>query len=374
MFSVPMRRLSSVGVVLVSAALISSCGNKPAPPAGGGGPGPAPASDLQPPAAPQPPSAEVTKLFETPRKPTGPLKFQIISNAQSAFWEAARTGMKDEAGKLGVEANFNAPDKSEVPKQRRLLEDAISSGVDGIAVSAMDPEALKPIIDELMMKGKPPVPIITIDSDSPASHRLAYIGTNNFQAGKAAGEAALKFLPKGGDIVAFVGNKGAANAGERINGFRSVTEPHGIKVIAVMEDKTDKTLARKNVEDVINKYGDKVVGFLGVWAYNPPAIVAAVQSAHKRAQYKIFCFDLEPGTIDALKAGQVDYTIVQNPYKFGSLGIQFLTQINRKGLAAANAELKMPANSVLDTGVTVVTRENVDKFVADLHKLGIKSS
>lgn len=374
MFSVPMRRLFSVGVVLVSASLISSCGNKPNTPPGGGGPGAAPASDLQPPAPSQPIAAEVAKMFEAPRKPTGPLRFQIISNAQAAFWEAARTGMKDEAGKLGVQATFNAPGKSEVPLQRRLLEDAVSSGVDGIAVSAMDPQALQPIIDELMMKGKPPIPIITIDSDSPASKRLAYIGTNNFQAGKAAGEAALKFLPKGGDIVAFVGNKGAANAIERVNGFRSVTEPHGIKVIAVMEDRTDKALARKNVEDVINKYGDKVAGFLGIWAYNPPAIVAAVQSAGKRAQYKIFCFDLEPGTIDALKAGQVDYTIVQSPFKFGSFGIQFLTAVNRKGLAAANAELKMPANSVLDTGVTVVTHENVDKFVKDLNKLGIKSS
>ncbi|HEY3414548.1 MAG TPA: sugar-binding protein [Armatimonadota bacterium] len=374
MFRVSLRHLSSVGLALISAAIISSCGNKTATPAGSGAGGSGPAADLQPPAAAQPPSAEVTKLFEAPRKPSGPLKFQIISNAQSAFWEAARTGMKDEARALGVEATFNAPDKSEVPQQRRLLEDAVSKGVDGIAVSAMDPEALEPIINELMMKGKPPVPIITIDSDSPASHRLAYIGTNNFQAGKAAGEAALKFLPKGGDIVAFVGNKGAANATERVNGFRSVTEPHGIKVIAVMEDRTDKTLARKNVEDVINKYGDKVAGFLGVWAYNPPAIVAAVQSAHKRAQYKIFCFDLEPGTIDALKAGQVDYTIVQKPYKFGSLGIQFLTEINRKGLAAAQAELKMPANGVIDTGVTVVTKDNVDKFVADLNKLGIKSS
>jgi ribose transport system substrate-binding protein len=86
------------------------------------------------------------------------------------------------------------------------------------------------------------------------------------------------------------------------------------------------------------------------------------------------CFDTEPSTIEALKAKNVDFTIVQSPYKFGQLAVQFLTLVNRKGLSAAKAEMKMPANGVVDTGVQVVTPDNIGKFLDDLKKLGIKSS
>jgi ABC-type sugar transport system substrate-binding protein len=65
---------------------------------------------------------------------------------------------------------------------------------------------------------------------------------------------------------------------------------------------------------------------------------------------------------------------VQSPYKFGQLAVQFLTLVNRKGLSAAKAEMKMPANGVVDTGVQVVTPDNIGKFLDDLKKLGIKSS
>lgn len=374
MFSIPSRRLFSAGAVLLSAALISSCGNKSGTTAPSGNTGEIPAAQIQPPPEPAPPPADVLSMFEKPRKATGPIKIKIVTNAVAPFWDPMAVGMDREAKLLGVDASWAGPKAIEVGLQRRLLEDAVNSGADGIALSAIEPNALKPIIDELMKKGNPPIPIITIDSDSPTSNRLAYIGTNNFAAGKVAGEAAVKLLPNGGDIVAFVGSKGADNAAQRINGFRSVAEPKGIKIISVMEDQTDKTKARRNVEDSINKYGDKVAGFLGVYSYNGPAIAAAVAGSGKRAQYKVMCFDTEPSTIEALKVKNVDFTIVQSPYKFGQLAVQFLTLVNRKGLTEAKKEMKMPANGVVDTGVQVVTPDNIATFLDGLAKLGIKSS
>ncbi|HEY3265282.1 MAG TPA: substrate-binding domain-containing protein [Armatimonadota bacterium] len=364
----------AAGVALSCAGLLCSCAPKTAQNPSAPGAPPVPEAALQPPPAPAAPSADVQAKFAKPRKATGPLKFQIVSNAKSPFWDPVKIGMDRQAAAEGATASMAAPDRLEVPLQRRLLEAALAKGVDGIAVSAIDAQALKPIINEIMDKGAPPIPIICVDSDSPESNRLAYIGTNNFAAGQAAGNAAVKLLPKGGDVVAFVGTKGTENAAERINGFRSAAEPKGIKVIAVMEDQGDKTKARKNVEDVINKYGDKLAGFLGVYSYNGPAIAAAVQSAKKRANYKIMSFDLEPATIDALKTKDVDFTIVQNPYDFGRLAVQFLTLVNRKGLPAARAEMKMPENGVVDTGVNVVTPDNIAQFLQGMQKKGITSS
>jgi ribose transport system substrate-binding protein len=364
------RRAAGASVLLVSATLLTACGNKTTPPTGG----PQTTAAIEPPPPAKAPPADVLARFEKPRKPSGPLRIKIITNAVAPFWDPMSVGMDKTAKEMGVTATWSGPTSGAVPEQRRLLEDAVSSGVDGIAMSAINAEALKPVINDLMMKGTPPIPIITIDSDSPDSNRLAYIGTNNFQAGRRAGEAAVKLMPAGGDIVGFVGTQGADNAMERINGFKSVAEPKGIHIIGVLEDQSDKTKARKNVEDAINKYGDKVKGFLGIYSYNGPAIAAAVMSANKRDQYKVMCFDSEPSTIEALKKGNVDFTVVQDPYMFGVDAVKFLTLINRKGIAEAKKELDMPDNYVIDTGVTVVTPSTITAFLGKLAARGIKSS
>lgn len=373
MISKMTRRAAGAALLLASATLLTACGNKTNAP--GGTPGAnTQTGAIEPPPPAKAPPADVLAMFEKPRKPTGPLKIRIVTNAIAPFWEPMQIGMQRQAKEMGVDADWSGPRSGAVPEQRRLLEDAVAAGADGIALSAINAEALAPVIDELMKKGNPPIPIITIDSDSPQSNRLAYIGTNNFEAGKRAGEAAVALLPEGGDIVAFVGVLGTDNATQRINGFKSVAEPKGIHVISVMEDQSDKTKARKNVEDAINKYGDKVKGFLGVWSYNGPAIAAAVTSANKRSQYKVMCFDTEPTTIEALKKDNVDFTVVQDPYMFGLDAVKLLTLINRKGLPEAKKEMNLPDNYVVDTGVTIVTPKNLDEFLGKLKERGIQSS
>lgn len=367
------RRVAGAALLVASATLFTACGNKANAPGGAPGANNA-ATAIEPPPPAKAPPADVLAMFEKPRKPTGPIHIQIVTNAIAPFWEPMQVGMQRQAKEMGVDAGWAGPQHGTVPEQRRLLEDAVSKGADGIALSAIDAEALTPVINELMKKGNPPIPIITIDSDAPQSNRLAYIGTNNFEAGRRAGEAALKLLPEGGDIVAFVGVLGTDNATQRINGFKSVAEPKGIHIVSVLEDQSDKTKARKNVEDAINKYGDKVKGFLGVWSYNGPAIAAAVTSANKRDQYKVMCFDSEPTTIEALKKGNVDFTVVQDPYMFGLDAVKLLTLINRKGITEAKKEMNLPDNYVVDTGVTIVTPATIDEFLAKLKERGIKSS
>ena len=364
------RRLAGAAALLASVTLLTACGNNANAPGGNT----QTTAAIEPPPPPEPPPADVLAMFEKPRKPSGPLRIRIVTNAIAPFWDPMQVGMERQAKEMGVEASWSGPRTGAVPEQRRLLEDAVASGADGIALSAINAEALTPVINELMKKGNPPIPIITIDSDAPESNRLAYIGTNNFEAGRRAGEAAVKLLPDGGDIVAFVGVLGTDNATQRINGFKSVAEPKGIHIVSVLEDQSDKTKARKNVEDAINKYGDKVKGFLGVWSYNGPAIAAAVTSADKRDQYKVMCFDSEPTTIEALKKGNVDFTVVQDPYMFGLDAVKFLTLVNRKGIAEAKKEMSLPDNYVVDTGVTIVTPESINEFLGKLKERGIQSS
>jgi ribose transport system substrate-binding protein len=311
-------------------------------------------------------------LFETPRKPDGEPTIAIVTNGISPFWDPMGKGMEKAAAELGCPASWSGPSSSEVGAQKQMVEAALAKGADGIALSCIDPDASVSMINDVLDKN---IPLITFDSDSPKSKRLVYIGTNNFNAGKAAGEAAVKLLPNGGKFVGFVGNISAANARERRDGFVEATKGHNIELVDVIDDNKDPARARKNVEDAITKHGDTIQGFLGLFSYNGPQIVNAVLSQKGlREKYKIVAFDAEPVTLQQLEKGNIDATVVQKPYDFGYLSTKLLYLINKKGFSAAKEEMKIPADGLYDTGVEVITPATVKAYKEGLAKIGIKSS
>lgn len=313
-----------------------------------------------------------TSLFTAPRKADGEISIQIVTNGISPFWDPMAAGMNKAAAELGCKAAWSGPANSEVGAQKQMVESALAKGADGIAVSCIDPDASVPIVDTVLDKN---VPMITFDSDAPKSRRLVYIGTNNFNAGKAAGEAAVKLLPNGGKFVAFVGNISAANARERRDGFVEGIKGHNIELLDTIDDNKDPARARRNVEDAITKYGDQVQGFLGLYSYNGPAIVNALMSQKGlREKYKVVAFDAEPGTLEALEKGNVDATVVQKPFEFGYRATKLLYLINKKGWPAAKEEMQVPDDGLIDTGVEVITPATVKAYKDELAKIGIKSS
>lgn len=321
--------------------------------------------------------------FDKPRKAQGDIAVTMVTNNASNFWIALDKGV--DAGKAEVSCTAKrvtppgaTPTNND---QKATFEQAVASGVDGIAVTPISAEAFSPVIDAAVAKG---IPVITFDSDAPKSKRIAYIGTNNYEAGKQAGEAAVKLLPNGGKFVAFVGNLSAQNARDRYQGFVDATKDHNITMLQEpFQDNGDKTgRAISNVKDAITKYGTQINGFLGIYSYNGPGIVQAVKGAGIRDKVKIICFDGDPETLKNLQTKTVDATVVQKPYEFGRLSTKMLYLVNRKGYAEAIKEmtpelekLGMKVNgAVIDTGVDVITPDNIGPFMDKLKKLGLETT
>ncbi|HZP82080.1 MAG TPA: sugar-binding protein [Chthonomonadaceae bacterium] len=317
-----------------------------------------------------------------PTATAGAPRFKIITNGISPFWDSMAKGMEAANKELHCDGTWIGPQNAEHNAQVKLMKEAIAAKMDGIAVSAIEADALVGTINEAMDAG---IPVITFDSDSPKSKRLAYIGTNNIAAGRTAGEETVKLFPNGGKLIAFVGNMGAQNARERYEGFKEAIKGHNIEFLQdPFEDNKDKGRARKNVEDAITKYGGQVNGFVGLYSYNGPAIVSAVQAAGLRDKVKIICFDGEPETLANLGKGLVDVTVVQKPYEFGRLSIKLLDLLkkNNKDIHAAIGQLKpeldqlgMKVDGVnIDTGVEVVTPANAAPFLQKLKEKGLEST
>lgn len=315
----------------------------------------------------------------TATAPSGEKKVRIVlvTNGTSPFWDPMEAGMRRAAEELGCEAISRRPQTDSPALQRQIIEEYQAQRVDGIGISVIESETVGPLIDELMKSG---IKVITFDSDAAGSQRIAYIGTNNFEAGKAAGEAAKRLLPEGGKVFGFVGNQNAPNARERIAGFKEAVKGTNIVLVEVYDDNKDPAKARANVENVLQANKD-VKMLLGLFSYNGPQIAAAVKEAGLLGKVKILCFDAEPETINHLKRGEIDATVVQKPYEFGYRSVQLLYKLITLGdVQKALQEFeqqsgyKVGPNNTIDTGVEIITPQNIEEYLKRLEELGIKSS
>lgn len=287
-----------------------------------------------------------------------PLKLAFVTNNASDFWKIAAAGVHKFEQEAGVKVDIKMPPTGTVSEQKQILENLLSQGYNGIAISVIAPADETAELDAAAKKTN----LICHDSDAAGSKRLAYIGTNNYEAGKICGQQIVQLLPQGGKMAVFVGTFSADNAQQRLKGIEDTIKGHNIEIIARKEDNKDANKARSNVENVINAFPD-VSLLCGLWSYNGPAIASAVDAAGKKGKIQVACFDEEDGTLDGIKSGVVACTVVQKPFEFGYQSSKLLRDLAYQGESA------LPSNPLIDTGVTVIKADNVDEFRTNLAKL-----
>jgi ribose transport system substrate-binding protein len=260
------------------------------------------------------PGAADTSSGGAPKKK---LRLAFVSNNAATFWTIARSGCDAAAKELGnVQVDFRIPSTGGAAEQQQILDDLVAKGVDGIAVSPIDPANQTEFLNKIASKTL----LICHDSDAPASKRVCYIGTDNTAAGVEAGKLIKEALPGGGKIMVFVGSMDAQNAKERFAGIKKELSGSNVEVIDVRTDETDTVRAQKNAEDTLVKYPE-IAGLVGLWNYNGPAILNAVRSAGKQGKVKIVCFDENAETLEGVASGDIYGTVVQQPYEFGKQAI-----------------------------------------------------
>lgn len=299
--------------------------------------------------------ARAARVHTVPAGTTPKLAF--VTNNASEFWKIAEKGLEKARGE-GIQIDLKQPATGKVEEQKKIIEDLVSQGYDGIAVSVISAN------DEVrdLNQAAENANVITHDSDAPGSNRLAYIGTNNFEAGKALGARICELLPEGGEMAVFVGTLAADNARMRLDGIKKAIEGKSIRIVAEKEDNKDLSKARSNVEDVINAFSD-VDLLAGLWSYNGPAIVAAVKASGKADKLKIVAFDEEEGTLQGIEEGLISYTCVQKPFEFGYRSAKLLHELATKGKEA------LPKDPIIDTGVELIDSSNVADFQKRLAEL-----
>ena len=286
-------------------------------------------------------------------------KLAFVTNNASDFWTIARKGTDKAVAEVpGIEVEFRITADGTAAEQQRVIEDLLAKGVDGIAISPIDPQNQSAMLDRAASQAL----VVTQDSDAPNSNRVCYIGTDNVAAGRQAGELIKEALPQGGKIMVFVGTLDAANARERYQGIKEALQGSNIQIIDVRTDNTDRVRAKSNAADTLVNQPD-VACLVGLWSYNGPAISSAVKDAGKIGKVKIVAFDEEDETLSGIKEGVIYATVVQQPFEFGFQSMELMAKVLNGDKSV------IPASKQIFVPTIAVKKEQVEEFTKKINSL-----
>jgi simple sugar transport system substrate-binding protein len=265
--------------------------------------------------------------------------FATMENAAKAY----------AAANPGVEIAFGqGASATDIEGQIAQIESMVTKGVQGIAVTPVDP-TVAPALDKAVAAG---IKVVLLDNNIPDwKNRTALATTNNYNAGKIAGEY-LKTVLKSGDSLGILeGVPGVPSLDDRVKGMLDGLK--GVDVKIVGKGATDCT-----EEKGINVAQDILTASPGLKAIysacGPPAAGAARAIKNAKLDHRVILvgFDFCCGEAEAMAAGIEDASVAQFPAKMAALGVDALI----KSIRGEKVE------SLIDSGAALVTKDNMDKF------------
>ena len=294
-----------------------------------------------------------------------------VTNGVTSFWQIAKVGAEHAARDFDIAVTVQMPAEG-ISDQKRMVQDLLTVGIDGIAISPIDPANQVDLVNEAARS----TIVITQDSDAPGTKRLCYIGMDNYLAGRMCGQLVKAAAPEGGKVAILVGRLEQDNARRRRQGVidelldrsmdpgrydapGSVLQGESFTVVATLTDQYDRAKAKANAEDVLSRFPDLAV-MVGLFAYNAPLSLEVLKQAGKVGDVQIVGFDEADQTLQAVTEGTIFGTVVQDPYRYGYESIRVLAALARGDRSV------LPANGFLDIPARQIRSGNVAEFWADL--------
>jgi simple sugar transport system substrate-binding protein len=268
--------------------------------------------------------------------------FTLVNHVTTnPFFTPTQNAAADACKLLGCSYTWTGSATSNVSEMVNAINSAVSSKVNGIGTSLIDPTAFNSPVSSSLSAG---IPILAYNADEPQTNRLSYIGQDLFLSGQEMGKRIISLIPGGGQIALFIATPGAANIQPRINGaLDSLKSAPNIKpdVVATGADVPGE-LTKINAWATAHP---SAKGMFAVDAGSTQGLAQTIQKQGLRAKgWKGGGYDLTPVTEQLLAAGEIDFTIDQQPYLQGFYPILQLYMFNASqrlsGIADVDTGLK----------------------------------
>ena len=276
----------------------------------------------------------------------------VTINQQALFFNQVNDGAQAAADKNGVKlVVFNA--NNSPVAQTSAIEDYITQKVDGIILLAIDVNGVKPAISDAKKAG---IPVVAVDARIPDGDNAAFIGVDNKGAGEQIGKFFADYVKSQMGGSAKVGLVGALNSfiqNQRLDGFKGAVQAAGedIKFLDTVDGQNVQDVALTAAENLMTANPDMTA----LYATGEPALVgaiSAVTSQKRTDKVKVFGWDLTAQAIKGIDEGWIVAVVQQDPYQEGATGVETLLKIKNG----------QPIQASIDIPVTIVTKDNVDKY------------
>ncbi len=299
------------------------------------------------------------------RHSTKEVYYLVTANAALPYWQSAISGFKQAAAQYKVTARVAGPDGYDPQAELAELQKAVAAKPAGILISVSDVSVLQPEIDTAIGAG---VPVITIDSDAAGSRRLYFIGTNNLEAGRLGGRRVVEKLGGKGNVVFFT-IPGQPNTDERLKGFKDAfAGSPELKVAEVVDVKADPRAAFDRTQELMALTGPKKIDAYVCLESASGKMVADAVKRSKTGGVEVLAWDVNQDTLNGIKDGTIDATVVQKPYTMAYFGLKALDEIFHNPPAQLGKDYSSdpfaPYPVFVDTGTSLVDKNNVDLYIA----------
>lgn len=275
----------------------------------------------------------------------------IPKGTTHAFWKSVEAGARKAGGELGVNILWKGPLKeSDRAQQIAIVEQFVSDDVDGIVLAPLDDVALRRPVQAAGAKN---IPVVIIDSPlqgEAGKDFVSYVGTNNRLGGKLAGQQLVNLLGGKGKVVLLRYAEGSASTTEREEGFLEVVK-QSPDIQMLVENRYGGATASEAQSTALNII-DQIREADGIFCSNESltfGMLLALRQNNLVGKAKFVGFDTSEPLIEALKKGEINALVAQNPTKMGYDAVKTI-------VAKIKGETP-PAN--VDSGVALITPENV---------------
>ena len=280
----------------------------------------------------------------------------IVKTTNSSFWQNVNKGASAATeGHAGHTMTFNGPaSESAIADQVALVENAINRGVSAIVLAPSDPEALAPVVKRAFESG---IPVAIIDSglaEGSEQYYQAFLSTDNCAAGEQAAQMMIDNAGSTGKVAVMSYVAGVGSEIGRVGCFVEYLGANSeIEIVGPFYSQSQMATALNQTTDILAANGDLV----GIFGANEPTAIGmgrAIEQAGKAGTLTAIGFDGNADLQDMVKSGTLLATAVQGSFQMGELGVN----------AVADILAGTPVTDFIDTGVVLVTKENIDSPVA----------
>lgn len=281
-------------------------------------------------------------------------KFVFVNHVTTnPFFVPTQYGIADACSLLDCTWQWTGSQTSVASEMVNSFNAAIAARADAIAVSLVDLHAFNEPVKRAMDAG---IPVFAYNADAAGNDRLAYIGQDLFAAGESLGKRIANMVGEG-TVAGFIATPGQLNIQPRLDGAKAAIKASGKKI--TLEEIATGPTVNEEVSRVDAYYvGHKdIKGMFAVDAGSTQA-VAATMKKYDLAKQGIHGggFDLLPNTLDGIHAGNLDFTIDQQPYLQGFYTVMEMAMFKLSGGLTGPSEI--------NTGLKFVTKDNVDPYLA----------